>query len=93
MDQETHICDREQCRYLGGPPEGEHWQDALTMVLMIHLFPLFWLTFPITMPLALFMAKRRMDNERPACTRGMMVALTTPRGRALKARLNQPEGR
>ena len=63
------------------------------MVLMIHLFPLFWLTFPITMPLALFMAKRRMDNERPACTRGMMVVLTTPRGRALKARLNQPEGR
>ena len=59
------------------------------MVVLVHLFPLFWLTFPITMPLVFFMSKRRMDNKCPACTRGMMVALTTPRGRALKARRNQ----
>ena len=85
MDQETHICDREQCRYLGGPPKGGRWLSALALVLLVHLFPLFRLMFPITMPLT----KQRMDNQCPACRRGMIVTLTTPRGRALEARRNR----
>ena len=59
---------------------------ALALVLLVHLFPLFWLTFPITMLLVFFMTKQRIDNQCPVCRRGMMVSLTTPRGRALKAR-------
>ena len=40
---------------------------ALALVLLVHLFPLFWLTFPITMPLVFFMTKQRMDNQWPRC--------------------------
>ena len=58
------------------------------MVFHFGCFPLL-LLFPITFPVMIMVAIGRMSGVCPACRRGKLVSTETPRGAALKARLEQ----
>ena len=89
----SHICDREQCQYVGQPQDlGKGvtiWGNAAIVVSVHIFFPLFWLTFPVTIPVMFIYFKRRWEQRCPACRRGYMEAVDSPRGQALHARFKQ----
>ena len=92
-ESHSHICDREQCRYSGLPQDlGKGitiWGNAAIVVSVHLLFPLFWLTFPVTMPVMFIYCKRRWEQRCPACRRGYMEPVGSPRGQSLQARFEQ----
>ena len=88
------ICHREQCRYMGPLPEPPNLAGRVaggaTVALLFHFgcFPLFFL-FPITFPLMVLVWVARLARLCPACRTGQLIPTDTPRGQALKQRLEQ----
>ena len=88
-----HICDREQCQWIGEPEQSSTGARALLsgfLVAVAHLgcFPLI-LVSPLTVPLMFAAMMRMFGNECPACQRGRVVPTDSPRGQALKERHRQ----
>ena len=93
MEQPEGICNREQCRYVGPLPASNlllRIIGSMGITLFWHFgcFP-FLLLFPVTFPVMLVIMVVKTKWPCPACRRGRMEPLSTPRGQVLKARLEQ----
>ena len=81
------ICDREQCGYLGPTPAPPNLLGRVLasagVAVFFHLgcFPLILLS-PITFPVMILVAMGRMANRCPACKRGKLFPVDSPRGQA-----------
>ena len=92
-DEEQYICDREQCRYMGSLEQQSlvlRIMASLIVTLFFHLacFPLLLMS-PLTVPVMFITTFIRFQRPCPACKRGRLEPVSSPRGGALKARLDQ----
>ena len=97
------VCDRESCGYVGElpvltqKPRSKRMLEACVVTTVVHLgcglvgiiFPLIFLVYPISIPVVFFASMAKEKPKCPACQRGELIAVTTPRGQALMERHNQ----